>query len=207
MIVEFTSGDYVRALKVLDLQNYLAVCDNKIYASSDSGANWALRGTVVGASQIMTLESMGGGVLLANDFDTGTLWRSTDTGATWALVKNPNCYESVARILKHLGNGIILAGFDHNGLLFRSIDYGLTWDSGTVLDGHTSYGGLIEYEGKLYLAAGNSIYVSVDSGVTWTLSMKLANMSDIIIFFKNSNGIFVTIDKNKTIFWGYPIEA
>jgi len=207
LLFEFVSGEIVKVIKALDSLNFLAVCDNKIYASSDAGVSWTLRGTITGDSQIVSLESLGGGVLLANGYATGILWRSTDNGATWTMVKNPNAVESKAQIMKHLGDGIVLVGLDLNGMLLRSTDYGLTWDTGTILENNESYCGIIIDGEKVYIGAGKSIYMSADKGMTWSLSTSLASSTNIESLVKDKNNIFCTLDETACIFWGYPIEA
>jgi hypothetical protein len=121
-----------------------AVQDGPLVVSSNAGLNW-----VAGTS---------GGALL-----TGW-WRSVDSSA----------------------DGMIVMAADHNGVIYRSTDGGLTWatrnvDIGAGPVAESWYRLKMSADGSVIAVAGNSfgpgpgtgIFVSRDSGLTWTKSHSL----------------------------------
>jgi photosystem II stability/assembly factor-like uncharacterized protein len=136
--------------------------------ASDIGVNWIQLGVTL-TNSVLQFTYLGSGIAITVCGD-GSVWRSTDNGATWNFIVDlGNGLDSCA----YLGDGIVLAG-QNNGHEWRSIDYGLTWaDIGDI---STNGRPIISIS---YLGWGNVVattegsvstgYIlqSIDYGLTW----------------------------------------
>lgn len=146
------------------LRIVVAVQNGPIYVSSNAGQNWT----------VATL--VGGGAL------TGW-WRSVDGSA----------------------DGMILMAADHNGVLYRSTDGGATWATRNVVIGGVTvsdswYRLKMSADGQDVAVVGNSfgtsaagtgIYISPDSGATWTKATSL--VADYSAVAMSSDGQVITV--------------
>lgn len=206
-VFEDTEEEYVSALVAIDSLNALAACGSKIYATTNGGSSWALRGTLPGSYFITAMANLGNGVLLAAGYSTDKIWRSTDSGVTWTAVKTTDCYEKKAAFIQHLGNGTVLVAYSDGGWLYRSTDYGLTWDMGRRLDEWGLFSSILVDGSSIYLPVGKAIYESSDGGASWNLKYQNANWADIRAIGKNTEGDIVTIGYQGHVYWGYPMAA
>ncbi len=205
---EDVEKEYMSALLALDSSNGIAVCGEKVYASSNGGSSWALRGSFESSYLISALENMGNGVIIAAGYGGNNIWRSVNSGESWTAVKTIEGNESYAKFIKHIGNGIVLLGYaEGQGKIYRSIDYGLTWDDGREIAECQNYHSILVDEGTIYISVGNALYKSEDNGATWELKYAKANWSDIMVLGKVANGAIVSIGYLGHIYWGYPMEA
>ena len=206
-VFEDTAEEYMSSLVAIDSLNALAACGQKIYATANGGSSWALRGTLSSNYLFTAMASLGNGVLLAAGYSTDKIWRSTDSGATWAAVKTTDCYEKKAAFIQHLGNGIVLAAYSDGGWLYRSTDWGLTWDAGRRLDEWGLFSSILVDGSAIYLPVGKAIYESQDGGASWHLKYPSANWADIRAIAKNTDGVIVTLGYQGHVYWGYPVAA
>lgn len=206
-VFEDAAQEFMSALAVLTPLQIVAACGDKIYASTNGGTSWTLRGTLPGSYLITAMASLGNGVLLAAGYSTDKIWRSTDSGATWTAVKTTDCYEKRPAFIQHAGNGVVLAGYNDAGLLYRSTDYGLTWDAGRRLDEWGSFSSILVDGSAIYLPVGKAIYESQDGGASWSLKYPSANWADIRAIAKNTDGTIITLGYQGHVYWGYPMAA
>ncbi len=115
-----------------------------------------------------TLNSATKLIAIDNDAD---VWKSTDGGSTWTLVKDDYNGADNNGGLDHsvVDNSGNIFTF-HNKDIWKSTDSGVSWSNV-----HTAYGGgnaktgTIDSSNNLYIADGSEdIWKSTDSGVSWT---------------------------------------
>lgn len=118
----------------------------------------------------------GNGVFIAVFSGTPmTILRSTDNGATWAIISHTSSATN-ARALAY-SNGVWMMTLDVDvseiDTALRSTDNGLTWSSVTlgfgVLDNHVKQG-LAGNGTGVWIAVSRKVSRSTDNGATWTLT-------------------------------------
>ena len=131
--------------------------------------------------------------------------RSTDSGATWSDFSVPNGF--VSSLMSH-PSGLLLASSSWGGGLWHSKNNGVTWtryapSSGTP-GASTAFG--VDSVGGIYAASNGSIYVSKDTGATWSVrSQKFSSQwaqitaimtaaSGALYVSSNEQGIFRSTD-------------
>lgn len=135
--------------------------------------------------------------------------RSTDSGATWFDFSVPNGF--VTSMMAH-PSGLLLASSSWGGGLWHSKNNGVTWTRYAASSGtpgaSTAFG--VDSVGVIYAASNGSIYVSKDTGVTWSvLSKKFASQwaeitsimtapSGALYVASNEQGIFRSTDTGAT---------
>lgn len=143
-----------------------------------------------------------------------TMFRSTDSGDTWVRMDNYTSLLGVEFHLRTVADGMVVfliaGGYPGGGRVFRSTNFGYTfslvhdWPSARSRShpyGQDEMGwGLVEVSNSsatsalpvgVYLFPGNSIWVSRDQGLTWSLHTTLGpannqNFSSIDSFFGQS---------------------
>ena len=78
-------------------------------------------------TDVYSLVSLGGGIVLAGTGPTGQVYKSTDSGATWSLVQQLGT-ETYVLSLVSLGSGVVLAGTATTGQIYRLLSI-LVWNS------------------------------------------------------------------------------
>jgi Secretion system C-terminal sorting domain len=141
---------------------YATSKNHVVYVSGDNGANWELKGSSINARDAYTLALVGTSIL------TGTpkgIFVSTDIGNNWresnAGLKR-NATFSFARTL----NGVCYAGTRFG--LHSSVDNGANWTKVNSTLGDDFISSMVGIGNQLFVAAGVTVYVSTDSGRTWT---------------------------------------
>ncbi len=155
-----------------------------IYLTPDSGASWALSGTLAVATACVTAVPATTIVLACAGTD---IRRSTDGGVTWNIVKSGL---SSPRLIRMANDGIgylaTAAG------IFKTTDSGATWNPAngnlalgdvSTLAVHPSFGNTVAF-----IAIYPSIYVTIDGGTTWTVSLNLGGYATRAIVINNQAG-------------------
>ena len=135
--------------------------DGGVIVSSDGGATWLLRNNGLSRPNISAIAVSGTTILASNNGDS--TFRSTNEGRDW--VGTSLQWPIVTLDVTHIGTFAI--GFD--GGLFRTNDDGITWKQiGNGLPYRTLPTGIVATPGILMLVNDSGVYVSSDSG--WTFS-------------------------------------
>ena len=71
---------------------------------------------------VLSFTSLGSGVVLAGTFPTGQIYKSTDSGDSWANIQRLGS-ETQVRSLVSLGSGVVLAGTSPTGQIYKSQTY------------------------------------------------------------------------------------
>jgi photosystem II stability/assembly factor-like uncharacterized protein len=154
-----------------------AVRNGYVYTSADGGLTWTERtgsGTRYWAS--LTISSDDGTTLYAGEnnnaeYQNAAIWKSTDSGVTWATVDNglnPNANPSA---FSSDGTKMYTSKASNVGPgIYFSSDLGKSWtfrENSTVLGNLSSLA--CSPNGSFLVAAnGSSVYTSSNSGVDWT---------------------------------------
>jgi len=165
-----------------------------VWRSTDNGATWTRQTASAGWSARFSHTSVampdGSIVLMGGEESGGTFmndtWRSTDNGATWALMNASSGWtarDSHSSVVMPDGSIVLMGGFDwkpnDRNDVWRSTDNGATWalmnaSSGwTARDSHSS---VVMPDGSIVLMGGedssenplNDVWRSTDNGATWT---------------------------------------
>lgn len=133
-----------------------------IFWSSDGGGNWSAgTGFSNGRMSIASVDSLT--AVIVNEF--GSIFRSTNGGATWATVPSPTGESLIAVHFSDLRNGTAVGT---NGKVLRSNDGGLSWIlQSTSTTKHLR--GVFASDSLHVCAVGDSgtILQTTDAGATW----------------------------------------
>ena len=158
-----SAGNGLKIVPGLDPQTF-PVNGGAIYAS---GEPWILQDRQLGTeTYVFSLAFLGSGVVLASTGTTGEVYKSTDSGATWALTQRLGT-ETQVRSLASLGSGVVLAGTYPTGEVYKSTDSGATWALTQRLGTETYVHSLASLGSGVVLAGAGptgQVYKSTDSG-------------------------------------------
>lgn len=135
-----------------------------LYCSTNSGANWTAGASFTNGSQIYSVAMSADGTKVAAACNGGVFF-SADSGHTWARSNTT----VIPRTIASSADGTKLIGSDGvNQHVFVSTNSGATWSQTFFFYG----GGLVcsSADGtRLFATSYTNLYVSSDSGATWTL--------------------------------------
>lgn len=156
--------------------------------------------------------SQDGSIVIAVQNNSGLVYRSNDSGATWEVVGNNNVDIGNWFALSCSADASVVAGVD-NGIIYYSEDSGTTWNQASwdYLNANGSFWTIACSKKSSNLAAaqsgnayGSDLYVSTDSGADWT------DMSQNYSFMQNYwQCVAISDDGNKIVagsrnFWLLP---
>ena len=166
---------------------------NDTWRSIDNGVTWTLMNVSSGWGPRTSHSSVvlpdGSIVLTGGYYGTSSYyndtWRSTDNGATWALMNTSSGWSARyghSSVVLSDGSIVLTGGFDDDDLndTWRSIDNGATW---TLMNASSGWGVRCSHKsvvlsddsivlmGGYYGSSGyyNDTWKSIDNGATWTL--------------------------------------
>jgi hypothetical protein len=164
-------ADWTSVASSSDGSNLVAVAwgsDGFIFTSTNAGATWTQTSTP--SEYWLCVASSSDGTKLAAGTGGGGVYTSTNSGATWTLTSEPDAYCS--RLVSSADGSklVAMAGYSGYGYgsSYTSADGGLTWIQTSLPSGSdiaSSSDGTI-----LAAAAAGGIYISTNSGATWTLT-------------------------------------
>lgn len=136
-----------------------------LYRSTDGGISWSLAGFPNTGFQSVYIDPQGV-MLVCDENNPATIYRSDDNGNSWAPVYTINTY-GYAGVTDYATDGM---GFIYMATYFdllRSDDEGLTWD---VMSSGTHYSSITANQfDTLYATTMDGIWQSPDQGLTWSL--------------------------------------
>jgi photosystem II stability/assembly factor-like uncharacterized protein len=179
------ANGFVDAIHMFDSDNGIAVGDPVsgtwvVLRSSDGGATW--RRTVTeplqskGETGSPNSLAAAGDSLLVFGTSVGTIYRSTDRGATWTGVSTSQQLTTAVALLE---SGIgIFTGADSRTLPpafanSRTTDGGATWQTKLGPFGASVNPVAGAGSSDFWAASSNSIYRSTDAGVTWHIDVQI----------------------------------
>jgi hypothetical protein len=92
------------------------------------------------------------------------IWRSLDTGSTWADISDVYMYNKYISSFAYAGGKAIAGSASGSGLIYTSSDNGANWTDFTA-SGYIN--GFAASTGKLWAATSYGVLVSTDNGVSW----------------------------------------
>jgi hypothetical protein len=170
-----------------------------VYVSADSGVTWT---QVHNNMQPFALSmSADGMTILAGVISSDALYRSTDFGATWTLLRSlPDAWGNAIS-----ANGQVIIAGGNGTRIHKSVDGGVTWTEHGPTGGWQSM--RMSRDTTRMVASGSmGVYVSTDSGDTWTKSAAFSTgsyvgMSDdgmTLVHAGNSASIHTSSDGGQT---------
>ena len=150
----------------------LPIHDFSVVSPVPPGIFWFNLGQQFGEAVILSLCSLGGGIVLAGTALGGKILRSVDYGVTWVNL-GQQFGEGRIYCLCPLGGGIVLAGTGQHGKILRSSDCGVTWSNISYPDSFSFVASLISLGGGVVLGgdgATGKILHSSDYGLSWTVT-------------------------------------
>ncbi|MFA6455657.1 MAG: T9SS type A sorting domain-containing protein [Bacteroidota bacterium] len=158
---------------------------NGIYVSTNDGANWSPLSNGIGNPVVNAL-SFHGAILYAGT-DAG-IYVSDDAGDTWMEINNGLPSTAISTLVAN--NIALLAGSETNGV-FRAISSNATWMASSSGMNNKTMKYFLSTGSELIAATygGSGVYVSTNSGQTW---------SAINGGIPNAYGIFVTALANNS---------
>jgi hypothetical protein len=142
---------------------------------------------------VYSLASLGGGVAVAGTSPGGKIFRTTDSGASWASVQQLGT-ETGVYSLASLGGGVAVAGTVPGGKIFRTTDSGASWAPVQQLGTETfvlslaSLGGGVAVAGT---APGGKIFRTTDSGASWAPVQQLGTETFVLSLASLGGGVAV----------------
>jgi photosystem II stability/assembly factor-like uncharacterized protein len=141
-----------------------AAFDNGVYLSTNNGTSWSAINSgltrriiwYLATKDSLMLAGTDQGIFLSND--NGSNWNPTST-----LLPSTNNVRALA-----FGVGKIFAGTDGSGDGFCSSDTGKSWTN-LNLESHGIISCIVVHEPNVYIGTSTGVFVSTDSGATWTL--------------------------------------
>jgi len=153
---------------------------NLIYTSADSGATWTSNKEAMDNQPWHSVASSADGSKQAIAADPGMIYISTNSGTTWTMAVGAPGTNWQAIVSS--ADGTKLAAIARSGLVYTSSDSGATWMSNNLPAGQwtsiaSSADGSKLVATACYDNSGNAgpIYVSTNSGTSWTLNASSNN--------------------------------
>ena len=163
--------------------NVFVASKEGVFLSKDNGATWA----TVFFYPCYTLLFRGTN-LYAGSYNDG-IFVSNDNGKNWKSINSPlEFYRGNSIILKD--NKLLTAT---NRGICQSTDNGKTWSNISSIDIITNGTYSVEsFDNTLYAGShGNGVYLSKDNGITWTLSNKGIEYSQVNCFAYDKTNLYV----------------
>lgn len=150
----------------------------KIYRSTDYGATWNSGTAQLGTeTSVQSLVYCGGALAVAGTSQTGRIYRTGDSGASWGLVTRLGS-ETYINALAYLPEGIVLAGTGDLGNIYKSTDYGAIWGAAVRLGSETNVFALANMGSGVVLAGSypsGKVFKSTNSGTSWNSGTQLGS--------------------------------
>lgn len=134
----------------------------------DGGTSWLASSLTSGTVSAIAFDrAMNGKVLAGLDAAHGSLWISTDNGATWGQSSTGISGRSVYSLSQSPVNPLAFVAGTDSGVYF-SIDGGAHWTpqglTGTAVTAVLAHTAV---SGRILAGTSNAVYISDDFGVTW----------------------------------------
>ncbi len=151
------------------------LCTLAVLVGTPLLGNWQLAGPYGGPAQYITIDPQNPATLLVGSVNS-LVYRSTDSGSTWARLPFPRHFSGTIRTLlidskdsRHYFAGVQVTGANGAGL-YESRDAGETWQSVSDLAGN-SVEAIAAFPGdstRLAVGTRNGGWLSTDNGAHWT---------------------------------------
>jgi len=168
----------IRDIKVTNAANYGAYTST-LYFSQDGGENWVARRTPFGFTEVMELrwDARNRGVLYAlTNAATNTVWRSSDSGITWAAASNgigsrPMAYPYAL----HSDADENLLLLQLGVVLYKSTDRGANWTKQADIPCSFRMEVNVNDPSRIYCAVGvgDQIARSTNQGSSWQTGARI----------------------------------
>lgn len=163
----------IAALATIDNTLIAGTLQEGIFATSNSGISWEQKNTGLISTASIPVFYADEVTLYTADEISGTLFRSTDQGATWHRLSSASAVAAIAAVVPY-NNRLILAS--RYGGIFISTDEGATWQQADGDLDKMWFNVLIALDNTILAGAFNrdlsdggqsGLMVSDDAGATW----------------------------------------
>lgn len=207
------SNTRVRALCTSDTILF-AGTSGGVFVSSDRGSSWSSQSNEISELTIVTLACVdrtifAGTYWESHPYQGGHVFYSLNGGKSWDLVSTglPN---AIVNDIAGMGKTTLVGMTSNYGDLFRSTDNGATWNYVPLIVGAVySLYAFKGQTGNSYFVAGTSgyppwgVYLSADSGITWSSVSSGLSMGNVRSFSVVGNTLFAGVDSSV---WRRPLE-
>ena len=166
-----------------------------VLRSADSGASWNLQSVTGDPVQQLGAVAFLAAANVVAVGKAGTILRSTNDGATWAVVGAAVTTNDLTDVGADAGDATRVIAVGKNGTILRSTDSGATW---TVVGAAVTGNNLnaVVYSGTTAIAVGaaGTIVRSIDGSVTWATDASLTTNSLNDVVFNGNTGAIVIGD-------------
>jgi photosystem II stability/assembly factor-like uncharacterized protein len=167
-----TDAALVTDIAIADSVAYAATA-NGVFRSHDRGETWQPSGLDTGLIDYIVAQS-GAPVVLAHEWWTGTLYASRDGGESWVPVSGLPSDAIVAGIDPGQPSIIYVVtsldpGLEYHDTIWKSTDAGVSWQATSSKPGSFGRPRAFAFDSPaVYLLTEESLYKTLDGGVTWT---------------------------------------
>jgi hypothetical protein len=192
-----TYGVYPEYAVSSDGKNVIAAHDY-LYRSTNYGASWDTI-TAVNSPNVSSVWSSADGTKLFATVYNGLIWKSTNSGSTWASVGTTRNWYSISAS----DDGTKVFAVEYGGLIYVSTDSGATWAAKTSTNKNWTNIASDSTGTRIYASADN-IYGSSDGGLTWASKgvsagsccffVSTSGDGKNVFFGANGNGFYLSTD-------------
>ena len=182
--------------------------NNGVYLSTNNGTSWSAVNSGLANRNVLCVAAKDSLILAGTD---NGIFLSHDNGSNWiptgGLLPSTNAVSKLA-----FGGGKIFAGMQGSGDGFCSTDTGKSWTK-LNLGSHGVINCIVVHEPNVYIGTNSGVFVSTDTGATWTLGIfesvySLATNDSVIIatagmsIYKSTNNGYSWMRNNSMVFGG-----
>ena len=169
---------------------FLAGANGGVFISTNNGTSWDDISNGIANPYITTTAIKDSTFFIGNTL--GEIYRSTDFGKSWVIVKNAPKYSGLIHVLGISGNNIIMGIFGGDNAyrgIYLSTDNGINWNQ------NNSFGeirAMYINNNEVFIATDYYVYYSSDNGLNWAELSQIDYIDEIILY----NNLLFVLDNN-----------
>lgn len=173
-----------------------------VFRSVNNGNSWEKTSLEdAGGRNVRSMHVTSGGAVFAGSND-GRLFVSNDSGISWNEYSTSIPFTSDIQAISSTQGSVLIGG---TGGIYRSVNGGASWQT-VVTSSITCYGLSPATNQILYAACGGDLYLSIDSGNSWSQKGALGSLGRRIrvneyghVFITTSVWVYASADQGQTL--------